>query len=518
MDKPLPLKLSTPITHPVNEALRLPMLTLPSALNATAADFADTTGKTYDLPVTTFEVEKGSDGVDTVYLNVRPVVYLNVTQTALGHDVYLLDAKQTDKSSGAEYDTWTDGQAPHADADYVIANGAWVRTYDYWYLGTWTFPGASLTFANGTFVSKAERCVFNCLAVYGGVGFALYGYQSGDSVHVIDGPCHISSSGTLTFNLSTDKSDRHAVDFAGTLTGSGTLAFAGSANGLNARISGDASGFAGKILNGATGTVSAPAFLECADLNALLAPRTVVDNTALKASGEYSGFHATADGTFADAGYALMLGGWDSAISVAEAKTLTVTGKMILGSSRTSKHGAGTLALAGKTLYSADAAAKPENTTNKNSFYFYLRGGWVKPVAWNDEASYYRTRFVVAVSSAGFAFDAAPADAHIAKYGLCLAYDNSILFGTDDATLPIQVELPETWALVNGRRVVESTLVVPVLTVTDACAAAIKDRLSLVKNYRGAKGTITSAAADGLTGFTTFTMTIKPHGSAVIIR
>ena len=142
----------------------------------------------------------------------------------------------------------------------------------------------------------------------------------------------------------------------------------------------------------------------------------------------------------------------------------------------------------------------------------------MKPVAWNDEASYYRTRFVVAVSSAGFAFDAAPADAHIAKYGLCLAYDNSILFGTDDATLPIQVELPETWALVNGRRVVESTLVVPVLTVTDACAAAIKDRLSLVKNYRGAKGTITSAAADGLTGFTTFTMTIKPHGSAVIIR
>ena len=517
MDKPLPLKLSTPISHPVNAALRLPMIKLPSSLNATAADFSDTTGKTYDLPVTSFEVEKGDDDCDIVYLNVRPVVYLDTDQTTVGHDVYLLDAKQTDKS-GAEYATWSDGSAPHAGADYVIANDTWVRTVNDYTPGAVTFPGDSLTFANGTFVSKAERCVFNRLAVYGGVGFALYGYQGGDSVHVIDGPCHIASSGTLTFNLSTDKSDRHAVDFAGTLTGSGTLAFAGSPNGLNARISGDVSGFAGKIVNGATGTVSAPAFLACADLNALLAPRTVVDNTALKASGEYSGFHATADGTFADAGYALMLGGWDSAISVAEAKTLTVTGKMILGSSRTSKHGAGTLALAGKTLYSGDAQSKPENTLNKTSYYFYLRGGYVKPVAWNDEASYYRTRFVAATSDAGFAFDAAPSDTHIAKYGLCLAYDDAITFDTNIETLPIKVDLPETWALTNGRRKVESRLAVPVLTVTDACAATLAGKLKVVKNYRGAKATITSAAAKDMTGFTTFTATFEPVGLAVIIR
>ena len=142
----------------------------------------------------------------------------------------------------------------------------------------------------------------------------------------------------------------------------------------------------------------------------------------------------------------------------------------------------------------------------------------MKPVAWNNEAAYYRTRFVAAASDAGFAFDAAPSDTHIAKYGLCLAYDDAITFDTNIETLPIKVELPETWALANGRRKVESRLSVPVLTVTDACAEAIAGKLKVVKNYRGAKASITSAAATDMTGFTTFTVMFEPQGLAVIIR
>ena len=519
MDRPLPLKLSTPITHPVNAALRLPMIKLPSSLGATAADFSDTTGKTYDLPVTSFEVEKGDDDCDIVYMNVRPVVYLDTDQTTVGHDVYLLDAKQTDKT-GAEYATWSDGSAPHAGADYVIANDTWVRTVNDYTPGAVTFPGDSLTFANGTFVSKAMSNVFSRVAVYGAAKILLYGYRGGDSVHVFDGPFHIASSGTLTVYFSTGgTTDRRAIDLAGTLTGSGTLAFSDSANGLNARISGDASGFAGTIRNSATGTVSAPALLECADLNALLAPRTTVDYSALRAAGTYSGFHVTADGTFANTRCGLMLSGSGAAVSVAEEKTLTVEGMLVLANSKTCKFGGGTLALAGTTLYGSVAATKPENITSGSQWFcLELRGGYVKPVAWNDQASYYRTRFKAVSSDSGFAFDAASADAHIATYGLCLAYDDAIMFESDETPLAIKIDLPETLPLVNGRRKVTSSFSVPVLTVTDACAATLAGKLKVVKNYCGAKVTITSAAATDMEGFTTFTAMFEPVGLAVIIR
>ena len=387
-----------------------------------------------------------------------------------------------------------------------------MRTVNDYTPGAVTFPGDSLTFANGTFVSKVMSNVFSRVAVYGAANIALYGYKDGDSVHVFDGPCHIASSGTLTVNASADGTNRRAADFAGALTGSGVLKFAGKPNGLNSRISGDGSAFAGTINNAAEGTTTAPAFLECADLNALLAPRTVADNSALRAYGNYSGYHVTEDGTFADNGYALMLGGWDAAISVAAEKALTVTGKMVLGSTSTSKRGGGTLALAGRTLYSTDAQSRPEYTLNKSEFYFNLRGGWVKPVAWNDEVSYYRTRFVVAVSDAGFAFDAAPSDEHIAKYGLCLAYDNSVTFGTDVTAVPIKIEMGEDGARVKKR------FSVPVLTVTDTLAATLAGKLSVVENFEGGTVEISSAAATDMEGFTTFTVTIRPKGFAIRIK
>ena len=523
MDRPLPLKLSTPIAHPVNAALRLPMIKLPSALNATAADFSDTTGKTYDLPVTSFEVEKGNDGCDTVYLNVRPVVYLsaNSSQTVKGI-VYLLEANQTD-SSGAEFATWTDGQAVHAGADYVVANGSSTVTGKWWNEGTWTFPGESLTFASGKFATKAKSNEFNCVVFCDGTTLLAHGYANGDCRHVISGDCSLPS-GIVTVTLSTEalsggKTTRRVIDFAGTLTGAGALTYSGSADGLCARFEGDGSSFAGSIKNDATGTESAPAFLECADLNALLAQRTVVNEQALQASGNFSGFHVTEDGTFADNGFGLMLNGYYSSISVAEEKTLTVAGKMVLGHATTSKRGGGTLVLAGTTLYGAVAATKPENITiGSTSYCLELRGGWVKPVAWNNEASYYRTRFKAVSADSGFAFDAEPTDEHIAKYGLCLAYDDAITFASDETTLPIKIDLPETWALANGRRKVMERLAVPVLTVTDACAATLAGKLKVVKNYRGAKASITSAAATDMEGFTTFTVTFEPQGLAVIIR
>ncbi len=517
MDKPLPLKLSEPIAHPVNAALRLPLLKLPSSLNATAADFSDTTAKTYALPVTTIEVEKGSDGIDVVYLNVRPVVYMTAesSKTVKGI-VYLLEANQTDSAS-AEFATWSDGLAAHAGADYVVANGSSTVTGKWWDEGTWTFPGESLTFASGKFATKAKSNEFSRVVFYGGTTLLAHGYANGDCRHVISGVCSLPS-GSVTVTLSTEalsggKTSRRVIDFAGTLTGEGTLAYSGSSSGLSARFEGDGAAFFGAIDNGATGTEAVPAFLECADLNALHAPCSAINDKAFMASGNFSGFHVTENGTFADNGFGLMLNGYYSSISVAEGKTLTVTGKMALGHATTRKCGSGTLALAGTTLYGEVAAAKPEDITiGSKSYCLRLCGGWVKPVAWNDGASYYRTRFMAVAADSGFAFDAEPSDAHIAKYGLCLAYDDSIAFGTDITALPIKIVLGEDGARVKQR------MTVPVLTVTDTLAETLAGKLAVVQNFVGATAEVTSAAATGMEGFTTFTVTLKPKGFALRIR
>ena len=516
LTKPIPLKLSEPIAHPHVTALRLPMLKLPHALGATASDFSDTTGKTYDLPVTTFEVAAGEDDCDIVYMNVRPVLYLSVAQNVIGHNPNLLDANQIADSDKKEYPTWTDGLAAHEGADYVVANGAWVRTTAGWWAKEWKFPGESLTLASGAFMTKAMSNVFNRVVFCGGTTISLSSFQSGENVHVFDGECRIAS-GTVSVNLNTADggTNKRVVDFAGTLTGAGTLNFTGSPSGLNPRITGDGSAFAGKIVNNATGTESAPVLLECADLSTLLAERTTADNSALTASGPFTGFHVTADGTFADEGFGLMLSGEGSAISVAEGKTLTVAGNVTLANATTSKRGGGTLALGGTTLYGTSSAAQPGDS---DAYCVELRGGWVKPVAWNEGASYYRTRFKVVSADSGFAFDAASTDEHIAKYGLCLAYDDAITFDTDIETLPIKVDLPETLPLVNGLRKVTSSFSVPVLTVSDALVTTLAGKLKVVKNYRGAKATITSAAATDREGFTTFTVKFEPSGAVFIIR
>ncbi len=498
LDKPLPLKLSAPIAHPVNEALRLPVLRLPSSLGATAADFSDTTAKTYDLPVTSFEVVSGEDECDVVYLNVRPVVYLAATKVS-----NLLAEKQEDAA------TWTDGQAAHAGADYVVANGVWAAATPGWY-GEWTFPGESLVFASGAFTTKAKRNVFNRLVLYGGAQIKPYGYCRGDSVQVIDGECRIAS-GTVTVTALTQDTGRSVVDFAGSLTGSGVLKFEGSSGGLNMRISGDGTAFDGTIQNAMASDGSA-GLLECADLNRLLAPRTAFSNYALCSTGNFSGFHVTEDGTFADNGFSLTLNGYRSAISVAEAKTLAVTGKMMLGQTVTRKLGGGTLALAGTTLYSTDGQANPEATYGGSKYYFQLFGGWVKPVAWNGGVSYYRTRFQPCQAGAGFSFDVEPTDEHIAKYGLCLAYDDSVSFGSGIGTLPVKILFGE-----DGTRV-KNRIVLPVLTVTDALAETLAGKLSVVQNFRDAQAIVTSAPAADMEGFTTFTVTLRPNGFSIRIR
>ena len=460
--------------------------------------------------MTSFEIESDGNGCDIVYMNVRPVVYLNVHESTVGHYIYLLAATQKD-SSGTEYATWTDGQAAHAGADYVVESSGRVGTTEGWYSGEWKFPGDSLVlanFANSQFVVKAQRNIFNRLAVYGGATINATGYSSGDSVHVIEGPCHIAS-GALNANVTTEGSNRRVFDFAGPLTGSGLLKFVGWPNGLNSRISGDASGFAGTIQNSESGSSAAPALIECADLNALLAPRTAIDNFALNAEKEGSGFHVTEDCTFADKGFALRLTGLQSAISVAEGKTLTVTGNIILNAGQTSKRGGGTLALAGKTFYGYDVHSYLDDG---EAYFFYLYGGWVKPVAWNNRQSYYLTRFVAAASDAGFAFDAEPTDEHIAKYGLCLSFDNSITFGSGVTALPIKIEMGADATRVKNR------ITVPVLTVTDTLAATLEGKLTVVENFEGGTAEITSAAATDMTGFTTFSVTIKPKGFAIRIR
>jgi len=113
-----PVALSDAVALPQHEALAPEVLTIAAgAADVTAEAFTDVSPKTCGLPKTTVTVEKDADGVQHVYLTTRPVVksvgaFYTVDGTS--KTAYLTINGQADK--------WSDGQAAHAGADYLLVN------------------------------------------------------------------------------------------------------------------------------------------------------------------------------------------------------------------------------------------------------------------------------------------------------------------------------------------------------------------------------------------------------------
>ena len=511
--KPVPVQLSQAITQPLNVTNRFAVAKFASALGVTAADFKDATPKTYGLPVTWFEVEADGNGNDILYLLARPAVYLQLAEGSFGRVPELLPAKQT-KSGAGDLDTWSDGRAAHGGADYVVANGSQTCTGSGWSGkgGVFTFPGETLTYVNGGFSTKSDISRFKRLVEYDGVLNRAQGYDNGDCRQSIEGELELPS-GTVSFTGrrgldGTTVVQRAQFEIKATVIGRAAIRFTGDSSGFSPRFSGDGTRFAGTVQLAMTGRTA----LEFDDIRKILADRETADPRAFLALNAYpeNGFAATQDTILEGVNYGIAFDEQEDFLSVAEGKTLTLNGSTRFQQFRFNKYGAGTLALGGEILYQYDGHADPGD----DAYLLQVREGWVSPYAWNDGKSYrfLRMKFYPTEHS-GLAVNPTTTDAEIAKYGMRLEKANAIQFA--DETTPLRVKL-----LLGSREglPVESNMKVPVLTVPDALARELVDRIEVEKTFKSGKVTVLSSPADGLSNYTTFSVLVERMGLVLIFK
>ena len=164
LGRPFKIALTEAIALPFHATNRIAVVRFAASTGVAAANFADVSPKTCDLPRTWFETET-ANGVTTVYLVARPVV---VALGEEGDGVPLYHYFMTNANF------WSDGKLPHAGADYFDAidtttgdkSGAY--SYDY---GTATgsgrvFPGESLTFSASRYSMKTREFTVNDLRFY----------------------------------------------------------------------------------------------------------------------------------------------------------------------------------------------------------------------------------------------------------------------------------------------------------------------------------------------------------------
>lgn len=510
--KPLPIQLSQAIPLPVNATNRLAVVKFPKALGVTSDDFKDATPKTYGLPVTWFEVESGDDA-DILWLVARPAVKL-VAKRGVTADTPLLLAREQELVDGGMTNVWSDGLAAHEGADYVVDNGSVAVTGPGWSPDEFSFPGETLSFVSGNLALKHRLSNFKMLKVYGGMSVAANGYAYGDTYNTITGGLEIVS-GTAYFNggsgnLGKTDARRFHVDIASTVTGSGVLAFGSDSAGLSPRFSGDGTGFAGTI----SLQMGAHTALKFVDVLRLIGDREVTNPRALYGSSADTGFWATEDTTFEGVNYGFALQGVNDYFGVDEGKTFVLNGMLRFQDKAAAKYGLGTLALGGNILYQYDGALDPDVPWPNVGTVLSVHEGWVSPYAWNDAKSYRYLRLKFAANeTAGIAVDPATTDENIRKYGMRLEKDTAIQFASADAKVYLKLALGAQ----EGQPLATATSF-PVLTVKDALAETIADRLVAVKNVKNAKVRITSAPAADLEGFTTFTLSLEPSGLTIFIR
>ena len=510
--KPLPIQLSQAIPLPVNATNRMAVVRFPKALGVKPDDFNDATPKTYGLPVTWFEVESGDDA-DILWLVARPAVKL-VAMRGVTADTPLLLAREQELAGGGMTNVWSDGQAAHGGADYVVDNGSIAVTGSGWDPGEFSFPGETLSFVSGNLALKHRLSNFKMLKVYGGMSVAANGYAYGDTYNTIAGGLEIVS-GTAYFNggsgnLGKTDARRFHVDIASTVTGSGVLAFGGTSEGFSPRFSGDGTGFAGTI----SLQMGAHTALKFADVLRLIGDREINNPRALYGSSADTGFWATEDTTFEGVNYGFALQGVNDYFGVDEGKTFVLNGMLRFQDKAAAKYGLGTLALGGNILYQYDGALDPDVPWPNVGTVLSVHEGWISPYAWNDAKSYRYLRLKFAANeTAGIAVDPATTDENIRKYGMRLEKDTAIQFASADAKVYLKLALGAQ----EGQPLATATSF-PVLTVKDALAETIADRLVAVKNVKNAKVRITSAPAVDLAGFTTFALSLEPSGLTIFIR
>lgn len=484
----------------VSAETRVEVLAVPvSVRTLTAADVVDVSEGGGDV-VHGFAVET-TDGIQRVYVELRPVVYTQPTAAGDSSKWWFTTA------SGL----WTDNQACHGGVDYVCTNSISFRTGAKQADTAVVFPGASLTMTWGILSLKQSDVFFTNLTLKAKSRVSASGSSSQDGRQRLGGT--LTLGGTRSDPIEFYGQAAQNCSVYADLRGDGVACFAvwSSAKGENAvgvfaELTGDNSRYTGSFIVDEKASSTLPRndltnmTLRVAAADSLGGRLSSFTYDALRLR-PYAGLQPMASFTLDARNRGIYLDGGPCRFVMDEGVEWTVM-ETISYAGQLRKEGAGTLALGGDhRICSESAVVEPDGENSR----LYVREGWIKPAGTNA----FTDLKIVFGSAGGLRLDADPTDAGVKAYGLFNAATDT--FVLEGGTLPVKVDLA---------REVEREFSVVLCTVRPAVAEAIRGKLDLARPCRGfglSQLTEDSVTIGGET-YTRLTATFARRGSCLIIR
>lgn len=450
-DGQLTVTLSNPITLPFPAEKRLALLTMPkSAKIITPADFAGATSRDDGLPVTHYEVDTDGSGMQTLYLIARPVIYATDPDQSNSN----LLTETISRADGVYL--WSDHQKAHGGADYVLGNGAYVRTAT-GYEERRVFPGESLELSGGSRLTlKTKEMFFTNLVMRGGTRLTTGGCGDGETPHQIQGRLCLPDAnsevpfvGGVDYSYSPGRKTTYNIEAE--VVGNGWLSFGGQNMETDFFVTSTNPAFKGKMSIGVgvkSGCRSAICFWHP---EALGGPLDAYDYQGIwTRAAANNGIKPMASMTYSVANRGLFLEEAGAFIETPEGVEFKFMNNVITKKGF-SKKGVGTLALGGSVkVGSSPADATPTGNGERNKID--IDEGYLKAVNTNSYANLHLTF----ADGTGIAVDVAPTDPAVAEFGLFAP--NAGLFVANGS---IKVRIDGADALFASK----ATIRVPVCTV-----------------------------------------------------
>ena len=496
----LAVSLSDDIVLPFSTEKRLALLTMPvSAKVLTPADFSGARSRDEGLPVTRFEVETDGNGMQTVYLVARPVIYATDPDQ---NNVNYLTETVSRMDGETEVFMWSDRQKAHGGADYVLGNGAYVRSAAGWE-DRRTFPGESLELSNGSRLTlKTKMMYFTNLVMHGGTRLMTGGCAAGTTPHRICG--RVSFIDSMRYNpvqfvgnydLSAPRWTTY--DIEAEVAGDGWLQFGGQPK-TNFTITSSNPAYKGGWSLGVGETdANTSVAIRFSHPEAFGGPLDTFKADAIAPLSYNTGIMPLRSMTYAVANRGLWFNEALCFIDTPEGVDFAFMND-IVSCKGFGKRGAGTLALGGTVKFGSAASLAGNGTNNK----FDVKGGFVKAVNTNSYAN-----LILAFSDgAGIAVDAEPVDPAVAAFGLFSPGEG--MFAADGT---IKVRLDGAEALIADGRSVR----VPVCTV----ASATPDLGGTLVGVKPGSNYVCRIEKEALaSGLTRYTAVFAPQGFVISFR
>ena len=498
-------------------SIRVPVLTAPAGtVDKTKFDLVPVEGAflhPYALDVAT---EQGVDNLYVVATVTEPVVSKLVTDAG-GMDANRYDSGLTNAVR------WSDGQAPHAGASYLVmpVSGAAVdlRTlYDVH--GSYVFPGLSLTIGSGcglyTFVNSLTVTNLTLLdgakITQGQWSPSLNLYGEGDGISLPSGTVYLESH------------DTHTMYFRTPLAGSAKVVIRGnrstSAPPGNTRLETASPNFTGTWhltshwigSAGWKGIFANPVqnqTLMVATPDALGAPLAAFDPMALTID-TYGEFIVPETMTFADTTRGIYLGK-NAQIRVPAGKTATFLAQRTFAG-ETFVRQSGTLALGGAVRFGKGAAIVDEPQAQSNLLTF-VEGGSLKALSAGCVDG---VTVTFSNATSRLLLDADTADADLLANGVRNVKTDTPFVFPDGATLKVDFGLAGATPL-DGSRAHR----LGIATVSAAAAAALRGKLEVTvprSVYDVSARQDIRESADQVTGDVTFWLHLRPKGMRIDFR